>query len=542
MQSLLHPQTLKYLVAGAIVAIGAFLIVRADLKAEKEISVKFLSSTAFNNIFPVLLLLLAFSPFMFRTATTFGLPAEHTYPESTIAEGINRVIEGQNLYQDFAQQPFAIMPYPPLYYYFAARFKGSDDSYSVNRMLPGRSLTLAAFLVLLILIRQFGAGPFLAKDLAAETHSTKLFCRGELWAVILLGSAPIFLRWALTCRPDLLALLFSILGIMAIYRSPNLGLWLALILFWLAVFTKHSYISAPVAVCLWLMIRKQYLRLVIFGGAFAVGGILLFYLGNSMTDGLMKKNMFSVVDVPYSIKAFMFVIPRTIRDFFFILVIGGFALWLTRKTFWKSLIGIYFLVSLLLATLASTKVGSSRNYYFESATALSLLSAPCIDYWIGKFDHRHRFSIYATMTAIALLLFLNSLSRIERWREFDTNTPLLADYIGDIYHDDQTSPPSMLSSFGHFAIHGPRPVLVLDPFLLNKAQYSENWDEQPLVDRINSKSVGCLVMGFDLNQPPDAFQGFSMWSEKVLRAMKDNYYLAHFETDKHIYFYRPNKL
>lgn len=238
--SIFQPGTWPYLLGAIIIAAMVGAAIALEARGDGRINSVARSRAVAHGV-PVLLLLLVFSAFAYRVKTTSWMPVDNTYPESAVVEGIlraNGLRPGQALYQNFDRAPFAIMAYPPLYYYLGG-LPVAGYYFIVGKLIPqsaaafpvivvmicGRFVTLCFFLALLLLLHLFARRANLRRESVGDAvfKGRHVFAYGPLWAASLFVSLPLLLRWAMTCRPDLAALFFSTLGLYLIYRFERPG-------------------------------------------------------------------------------------------------------------------------------------------------------------------------------------------------------------------------------------------------------------------------------------------------------------------------------
>jgi hypothetical protein len=139
-----------------------------------------------------------------------------------------------NYFPSLHDYPYLVSNYPPVFVGLVALGESAfGPSLLVSRLLSFLS-TLGLLAVLFPLLRRL--------------------C-GDKWvalALTLLFLAPWFVTtWAALGRVDMLALLLSTAGLAVVERrGTGPRAWLALPLFWLAIFTKQTALTAPVAVLL----------------------------------------------------------------------------------------------------------------------------------------------------------------------------------------------------------------------------------------------------------------------------------------------------
>src|SRR4051794_3358969 len=170
--------------------------------------------------------------------------SDNMYPESAGVLSALRWAHGFSLYQDYRQAPYLIAPFPPLWY--ACLVVGTKLGFGdLNRLtLFGRILSLLGLFGMATIGYMYNRRLGVSALLAALTPAFYL-------------SFPLLIPWAVTARPDLLALCF---GCFAIYlagvRKGTKWIIFAGPIAALAFLCRHNAVAVPVSVVIWLAYCK----------------------------------------------------------------------------------------------------------------------------------------------------------------------------------------------------------------------------------------------------------------------------------------------
>jgi hypothetical protein len=285
-------------------------------------------------------------------------PADTSTPESLLVYCAQRIQHGASLYQDYHRVPYNYMPYTPLYTEItgtAARWLNSDAS---GLFFLGRFLTFTCCLGVAFLLYKQG-----------REGSDSFLC-GSAGAAFFLAST-ILRQWAVTCRPDMLALLFSIAGFLMYTRFADKPARLfSLILFALAFLSKQSSVCAPVAIVLSQVLNRRYREALIIALGVAVPVATFMIAMHTATAGLSTLNI-----VENNAAPMQWINAKLIGMLFLqaaalplILAIAG-----AGEKGEKDPGTCYLVTSLLFAVISSSKLGSNINYYLEPLAAACLL-------------------------------------------------------------------------------------------------------------------------------------------------------------------------
>lgn len=279
--------------------------------------------------------------------------------EGCVLAMVQLLQERGNYFLDMQDYPFAHLNYPPVFpalVWPSFHFLGA--SLFVPRLLSTLA-TLAIVAAMFALVRTLTG----SRALAAAAGGIAL--------------GPWFLQtWAPTARVDMLAIFFSLAGLLAHARGARLA-WV-FPLFWLGFFTKQNALLAPAAVLLSLAAAGNASGFVRAAGGFAIPLLALFALLDWASGGNAYRHLVTyTASAAYNwdeIVPAYGTLARTAWPTFAIILAAairdprGLAAARARPFV------LYWMLALAsLATIA--KEGSGRNYFIEPWLASVLLAA-----------------------------------------------------------------------------------------------------------------------------------------------------------------------
>lgn len=297
-------------------------------------------------------------------------PYDLNYGEGYILNDALRLVRGEPIWTDITQFPMVRSAYPPLYLLITGLL-----SWPVPSFLGPRLVSLVAALAI-------GAMLVWHARRAAEGWASILVA-GGLWV----GSTFVY-QWGPLARVDMLGLGLSLAAVLVVERGDsqagrtigdpalhpsvnNTALVMAALLCCLALFTKQTFLAAPLAITIFLAVRRDYRALwFVPAVAVVVGGVTLAL--NAATAGQYAQHViFGNAANPYRL-------DRTVEMtalFLRINPVAAFAAVWAIVLYWSSMrpsaVGVY--VPLALATLLTAgNVSSDVNYFLEPTVALAL--------------------------------------------------------------------------------------------------------------------------------------------------------------------------
>ena len=216
-------------------------------------------------------------------------PDETSNPESLFILHSVEVSEGEPLYTDFRKPPYNVTQYTPIHYFVLGFLKRTFGLNMQQLFIWGRRL-------MLLLASLIGLAIFLQGK-----KQTRSVIYSLLAALIFVGS---YMLWPLACtnRADIPATLFSIIAIIIFAQNTKYSLYLSIPFLLLAFYTKHSFVSAPAAIGLYLLINRQLLNAIKFSLIFAASAGLIWALMHIATNGMSTLNLISTNVAPMKLQ------------------------------------------------------------------------------------------------------------------------------------------------------------------------------------------------------------------------------------------------
>jgi hypothetical protein len=272
---------------------------------------------------------------------------------------LDKIVAG-NLYSDPGKvfNNDRSVTYPPIFYYLWYYLGGNNYIGGIITML---SMLLTGVFLYLI-----------AKKIGLDKWSFLVPC--------LFFFTNTIVGWGSIPRPDGLALLLSVAGILVFLYRP---LW-SVPLFVLALFTKQTYFVTPLAVGLFLL-TQSWKKGLVFGGLYLVVVAVCAYAVNHVLPGFISSIALAYKNNRpdnYWLRLVWISVVITVTNL--VIPLAIFA-WVKSKVKF-GLFGIWFLVSLISMIILSGKWGSADNYGFELITVSCLLVTAFLGPIVDKLE------------------------------------------------------------------------------------------------------------------------------------------------------------
>jgi hypothetical protein len=446
-------------------------------------------------------------------------PAEFLYGEAIVLDETRRIALGQPLYHAPTALPLTVTAYTPLYYLLvgALQWLSGDMGYGI-----GRGVSLAAVLAsagLLVWTVRRVAGCWSGGLLAAG-----LFLTQNLTMVL----------WAPVNRVDPLALCFTLAGL-ALATGGRATL--AAVPLALAVLTKQTYLTAPLCVLLTLWPRR--LSMLGFGGLFVVTLALCLGVGVWLADGWLLWHTVVANANPLDFQYFAAMLGAFL-GLNALPLVAAMALFGLSARAPERLWRMYFGVSGLEALATVGKLGASSNYWLELTAAMAVLIGILAVRLGESADARALF----TSTGLAALLLAALLMGVPAYQA--TVSQAL-----DLHFGGAAASTAAQVDVAPLVASEPGPVLTDDPglallagkriefefviFTILAAQGV--WDERPILDAIEARRFGLVVLEVSLDEPPRPLIS-ARYSTRVRAALQATYTPAGQQSG--YWFYRPS--
>ena len=312
---------------------------------------------------------------LYHGLLTAFYPYDLNYGEGYVLNDALRLVRGQPLWTDITQFPMVRSPYPPFYLLISGLLAAPAPSFLAPRLVSLVSaLAITGMLVWHARRWSYGWAP---PTLAAG-----------LW----LGSTFVY-QWAPLARVDMLGAALSLAAVLVAERVPlrhlvdrlphpvgagrdltrvpvGRALAVSAVLCSLALLTKQTYVAAPIAIALWLVLHRDW-RVVPFVGAVVaiVGGLSLALnigTGGQYAQHVLLGNAANPYRLDRTIEMLGLFLPLTL------IALAGAVLAVVFNPWWlRTPTGLYSVLA--LATLVTVgNLSSDVNYFLEPTVALGL--------------------------------------------------------------------------------------------------------------------------------------------------------------------------
>jgi hypothetical protein len=451
-------------------------------------------------------------------ARQFDSPRDTTVPEGSIVYSIRFFREPYDLYRDFSQPPYATTPYTPGYYLLAALASGLDRNLGVATTYRiGRAISIAALAVAL------AAASILCRNIGESGL-------GAMSAAFLVSTLPYFSIWTATCRPDMLALAFSITGLAFTTSHLRGATVFAILCLSVAILTKQSYCAATATAVAWSLICGHWRRGVTF--ALGVGAIVMtafvvceLWTGGQFISNVITANVAPTVPTQACTMILRFCSIATIPLLFACLRILFDIEWQAQP--W-TIETIYLMLSWLVAVASSIKAGADLNYFIEPGMALSIFA---VVHW-GRLSRLVSASRGASVVCMgSMLIGVASLVWNPPWTslseaESGESQQRVFKFINSLDR------PALIGDAG-MAIRAGQTIWILDKFNASYLQASGLIDCAELVERIERREFAVIVSDVAIDAE---LQGCGWWPRDARISIEKNYPVKRLLGRSFIYF------
>lgn len=462
--------------------------------------------------------------------TRLSLRYELDYGEGTIMWQVLNVFDRHRAYAGLDSGHLVIWNYPPLYLLTVRLF----HRFTPGLLWTGRFVSYAsalgvAAILCAILYKTLPARWGRAPRLTAAATGLLFLC------------TEVVLHWMPFMRVDFLGLLATYLGLFFFLTSsarPRKQ-YLAFFFFFLAIWTKQTFLAAPF-VCLTLLFFLAPRRALRICFAFGSAGLLLFWLGMHWTAGCFALHLFRYNVHPFLLSRALSGIGENFYSLRLLLAFSAALLLVIlmrprqpRKPWnsaqWKArLLHNPFFLTLLVETLhflcallisfTYGKIGSNVNYFLEW-TASAVVLCGCV---VGLFFRQAQRLPRLNLQTFSALLF-SMLLTVQIAREtlhtvsprvqhrldsasdpiaYSQILPLLQQARGPVISEDMV----LLSLAGK--------DLVFEPATMKFLEDAGTWDSSAFRRRIASQEFALIVTTY-----------LEYWRPEVLAAVHQSYQL-----------------
>ncbi|MEM5881567.1 MAG: glycosyltransferase family 39 protein [Candidatus Aenigmatarchaeota archaeon] len=304
----------------------------------------------------IIFLLFIFLNFLLVSFTVIFYPFDTDITESYVLTPAIRLFHGGPIYND-VHSPlyFSSFKYPPIFpliNYFTILIFGEN-------LLSGRIIVFISTLLV---------GFFIFLITKKIVKSFKL----SLFSTLLFFSSHVTFQMATQLRPDMLALLFSIVGIYFFLNyKKEMNFFLSVIFFLLSFFTKQTSIAATLSAFFYLLLndKRNAMRFLIL---FSVLTVTFIFLINFLTEGQFILHVFYYARgiINFSLKRLLVWKGGLMNSIIFIFL-GLFYFVKNRN----NVISIWFFTSLILVIAGLMRLGGWINYFLEIIAIVPIIIA-----------------------------------------------------------------------------------------------------------------------------------------------------------------------
>lgn len=320
-------------------------------------------------------------------------------------------------------------------------------------------------------------------------------------------------RHGISLRPDSVALMISVAGLLLVYRfRVSRALLLATPLFLVSFYYKQQFVAGPVAVLLFLLLERRYHLAAEFAALMAFGGLtLLAYFQWDVFGGQAFLDHFIFYNIlPFTNWAFGLVALATLL--LLPLVLG---LWSLREKP-DRLIVCYLVVALAFSLAASPRAGAGVYYFFETTLILSALMAASV---AGKLHDQSSIGFLLLLVGGSMVAgslsspppgpqdFLQDRLVQDYLRQrFSPHTPALGYYSGDLIRAGLDTP---ITNIFHYT------------WLVRQGTFAP----EDLPGQVRNHRFGVILLTADIRNPvQDAWMDYYL-DEAVRKEVLANYRL-----------------
>ena len=438
------------------------------------------------------------------------------------------LIPGSRMYGDITQFPYIVFHYPPLYHLVVR----SITALGIDPLAAGRGVTLAAT------IATAGVAGLIASSATRETASAAARMAGAAVAGLSLFTYRPLQVWATVMRVDMLATCFSIAGVyLAIVAGRKTIIsCFAIMLFVLAIYTKQTELSAPIAAILVMLIVDVRSTLTASTLGFLVGGAALVVLQVS-TDGGFWHHIFiynlhnpfsfdQLLDNMWSVKGNGLGVLLGVVSLAFLWLSELTVLPTLKPTSWieairgsirlraLAILSLWFLLA-SLELVSAGKIGSSINYFIEWMCITTMPIGMVISLAWDRAaiqDNIVRFAGWSGLL-LSLMLAVHTLRRpiVEQVMVRDSNEIALRTHLVNLIREN---PKPSLSTDMVLLMRAGQSVPI-EPGMFRLLTMSGDWDQAPFLALIQDRAFGLIITEKGYEE--------QLFTSEVIRAVKSNY-------------------
>jgi Dolichyl-phosphate-mannose-protein mannosyltransferase len=361
--------------------------------------------------------------------------------------------------------------------------------------------------------------------IARRFSKNKLICT---LAALLPMLHPGYREWILQARCDMVAIMFSVIGVyIAIRWQSDKRIFWSIPLFLLAIFTKQTAIIGAGAVCLYLLITNHKLFL-IYTGIFLVSLAAIILAGNMLTAGQFFKQFWDYDQtIPFIWTSAK--IAQNYQDVFYPLIVllpGILIILLLKPNLYKQYLIplLWLLISLIVTCVLLFRKGAFINYGME----LIIISGLCFALLLEHFKNIRLEKIHIVMIWLLVALQIILCFSVSPIPMPNKAYAIKVAAVKEII--ENTDLPILTENAGLVLSAGKTPYY--EPFIYTNLERLGYFDENIIVDDLNNQRMDYLVLKTSAyrNSNNDHL------TQQVQSAIKKNYKIIYQTTDGYFWY------
>jgi len=469
------------------------------------------------------------------------VPAQFDYGEGHVLWMAQQITNAGSSYTPNDHLPYIVFPYPPLYL-LAAR---AVNVVIGDLLVAGRSLSLACSMGIAVVVA-------LTVFLCAPARFPRIWrWAGAAYAAALVLCMESVAGWGSLMRVDMLALFLMFAGL-AVYIIPGRRerwQYVAALLFVLAVFTKQTMFSVPLACAIFGLVKNPRSALRVYGFAIVLGLCGLFFC-NSITHGGFWKNIVHYNLSPFSWKTALWQTSSHLRACLPSAAVAAAALlcfWnarAVRRFGWKRFLrirsgriydraiiicGLNWLLAGIW-TLSIGKMGSSYNFFLALDISTCFLCGLFLFRFLATWSANNQ--DHKTVSLALVLLFLLMLLPPGNVMAGFMDHTSLVEEEAQLVRLIRASPGPVMSE-NLLVMTKAGKEMQIEPSTVTFLARAGRWDERPFLRLLDQQYFKLIVIW--------NHQGFSNFTAAMISSIERAYSLDQTIGRYSIYRPRPSR-
>lgn len=445
--------------------------------------------------------------FIVNSAFCIIYPYQIDYGEGFLLNQAKLISSGNWIYKDINEPPFLMSNYPPIYPAVVSLFiLFFGVSFMWGRLISAISTFITGLLIYKIVSKKTD------RDIG-------------LISFLIFFSSPYIFQWGPLHRVDMLALCFSLAGIYLLSQASITPqrVYLSVLFFILATFTKQSFFAAPIAAVLYLYFKDSKMALK-FGFSFITIYLTMFLIIDHSTEGKFHLNTIICNINIFSFYQAIIYLVKFIWTHGLIVLLGfWFVISSSISKLKSELLSLYSILAFCFSFTVG-KVGSSINYFVETIAVFCIifgLSLKKIEIFRLNSDLNFKKFLY-----IAILIQLVSFAHLP------FTYPSLEDLKNEkILSEKIQRYERILSEDGGILVVNGKDV-VFQPFEFTQLSIQGIWDQGKILQEIDKKKFDLIILEFNVFDLPTKNERFT---NEMIQLIRSNYCFSEKIGRKYLY-------